>query len=76
MHRFCAVVLLAASALAQYPSGVGTVYVTNGVMSWKPVIDTSGVAWGNFSDQSVHPSAFGMLEVVTNAKFPDIVQAE
>lgn len=33
------------------------------------------VAYGNFTDQSVHPSGFGFLEIVTNSKYPDNVQA-
>lgn len=72
--RGAILVAILAAALA-YPSGVGTVYSTDGVLSFKDVLDPSGVAYGNFTDQSVHPSGFGFLEIVTNSKYPDNVQA-
>ena len=73
----CFTLLVATTCATVYPSGVGTVFVDveSGVMSFKPVLDTSGVAFGNFTDQTLHPSGFGRLIVTTNSEFNDTLQA-
>ena len=76
MLRVAVFLVGVAAASAAYPSSVGTVYVDNdGKLTFKAVLDPSGVAFGNFTDQSIHPSAFGHLVITTNAQYNDTVQA-
>ena len=61
-----------------YPSNVGSVYFDAATGSYSFVagkMDKSAAAWGNFTDQTMHPSAFGELFVFTNGEsFNDTVQ--
>ena len=74
-----ATVLAVAVAAPQdsYPSGVGSVYLDAATGAFRfqaGKVDTSAVAWGNFTDQTAHPSAFGELSVHTNAAFNSTAQ--
>lgn len=65
-------VLALASA---YKSSVGSVYLDGGSLKVAWTLDCSGaVACGNFTDQTLHPSAFGELSITTNPKYNDSMQ--
>jgi hypothetical protein len=53
LARVVALSLLVGSVFGQgYPSGAGTVYLSNSALVFKAgAMDPSGVAWGNFTDQ-------------------------
>ena len=73
-----AVAVASCHAAAQYPSSVGTVYLDEQTQQlvFKAVEDPKGVAFGNFTDQTLHPSAFGQLVISTNNAFNDTLQAK
>lgn len=70
--------VLAASAGIAAGAGTpsyGTVFLNGGAWSLKTgVLDKTGVAWANYTDQTMHPSGFGQITVTTNPKYNDTAQ--
>lgn len=60
-----------------YSAGTGSVYLNgdNSLTFKAGLLDPTAVAFGNFTDQSIHPSAFGDLEIKTNNEYSDLTQA-